>query len=95
MAVTRSNYPDASANERVGTALRALANPTLASDSGHRDSALEAALQKRETLDTDTFNRIVERFLERARTMPYYVEYCSLTGKFCEGAEKIQKACLH
>jgi hypothetical protein len=26
-----------------------------------------------------TFNRIVERFVERARTMPYYVEYCSLT----------------
>jgi hypothetical protein len=54
---------------------------------------LEAALQKQETLDSDTFNRIVERFLERARTMPYYVEYCSLTGKFCHGAEKIKKVC--
>jgi hypothetical protein len=54
---------------------------------------LEAAQQKRDTLDSDTFNRIVDRFVERARTMPYYVEYCSLTGEFCNGADKIQKAC--
>jgi hypothetical protein len=56
---------------------------------------LEAAQQRRDTLDSDTFNRIADRFVDRARTIPYYVEYCSLTGEFCYGAEKIQKVCPH
>jgi hypothetical protein len=56
---------------------------------------LEAVTQKFETLDTDSQNKIVRRFLERAHTLPYYIEYCSLTGDYCGGAEDIQTACSH
>jgi hypothetical protein len=56
---------------------------------------LEAARKKGETLDSNAFNKIVERFLERAQTLPFYAEYCSLTGEFCRGAESIEKACPH
>jgi len=60
-----------------------------------RQQQSEAARQKLESLDADSFNKIVERFLDRARAMPYYAEYCSLTGDYCVGAETIQKACPH
>jgi hypothetical protein len=56
---------------------------------------LEAAIKKQESLDVSEANGIVSRFFERAREMPYYVEYCSLTGSFCRGAEKIHKECPH
>ena len=62
---------------------------------GLQPKQLEAVNQKFETLDTDLKNRIVRRFLERAHAMPYYVEYCSLTGDYCGGAEEIEKACSH
>jgi len=54
---------------------------------------LEAAQQKYQSMDTETFNKITERFIERVRTMPYYPEYCSLTGKYCKGAEQIRQKC--
>jgi hypothetical protein len=60
---------------------------------GLQRKQLEAVNQKLETLDTESQNRIVRRFLERAHAMPYYIEYCSLTGDYCGGAEEIEKVC--
>jgi hypothetical protein len=54
---------------------------------------LDLALKKLETLKTNDANDITARFIKRAHTIPYYVEYCSLSGDYCVGAETIHQAC--
>ncbi len=43
-----------------------------------------AAAQKRlQTFTPDEYNTLMSRFLVRAQSIPYYVNYCSLTGFYC------------
>jgi len=31
----------------------------------------------------DDYNNVVRRFIIRAQSIPYYVNFCSLTGEYC------------
>lgn len=46
-------------------------------------SQLEIAKKKLATLTGDAYNSLIRRFFERANSIPYYVNYCSLTGLYC------------
>jgi hypothetical protein len=44
---------------------------------------LEVVQQKLQTLKSDEYNSILRRFVARARAIPYYLNFCSLTGDYC------------
>jgi hypothetical protein len=46
-------------------------------------SQLEIAKKRLSTLTADAYNNLIRRFFERANAIPYYVNYCSLTGLYC------------
>jgi hypothetical protein len=44
---------------------------------------LDIANKRLSAMRPDAYNRIISRFMERAAALPYYVNYCSLTGQYC------------
>jgi hypothetical protein len=44
---------------------------------------LEIMQKKLQTLSGDEYNNVVRRFINRAQSIPYYVNFCSLTGEYC------------
>lgn len=44
---------------------------------------LEVVQAKLQTLNATEQNNIARRFVARARSIPYYLDFCSLTGEYC------------
>jgi hypothetical protein len=44
---------------------------------------LEIMQKKLQTLSGEEYNAVVRRFINRAQSIPYYVNFCSLTGEYC------------
>jgi hypothetical protein len=44
---------------------------------------LELMHRKLQTLSSDKYNAVMNRFINRANSIPYYVHFCSLTGEYC------------
>jgi hypothetical protein len=44
---------------------------------------LEIVEKKLQTLSAGDYNKVMRRFITRAQSMPYYVNFCSLTGEYC------------
>lgn len=52
---------------------------------------LDIANRRLSAMRPDAYNKVITRFMERAFALPYYVNYCSLTGRFC--ANQIEDNC--
>jgi hypothetical protein len=44
---------------------------------------LDIVQKKLLTLSSAEYNNVMRRFFIRARSIPYYVNFCSLTGEYC------------
>ena len=44
---------------------------------------LEIVQKKLQNLSADDYNNVMRRFFTRAQSIPYYVNFCSLTGEYC------------
>jgi hypothetical protein len=42
-------------------------------------------------LSGDEYNNVVRRFINHAQSMPYYVNFCSLTGEY--SADQVKENC--
>jgi hypothetical protein len=56
-----------------------------------QEDQLAVANERLATLSSDDYNAIIRRFMERGYTMPYYLNFCSLTGSYC--VHQIEDSC--
>lgn len=52
---------------------------------------LEIVQKKLQTLSSADYTNVLRRFFIRANSMPYYVDFCSLTGDYC--VNQIEENC--
>jgi hypothetical protein len=52
---------------------------------------LEIVQKKLQTLSSDDYNSVMRRFFIRAKSIPYYVDFCSLTGDYC--VKQVEENC--
>ncbi len=52
---------------------------------------LEVMLKRLQTMSGPEYNNVMRRFLARAQAIPYYVNFCSLTGEYC--VDQVQENC--
>jgi hypothetical protein len=53
--------------------------------------ALDIMLKKLQTISGPDYNNVMHRFLARAQAIPYYVNFCSLTGEYC--VDQVEENC--
>jgi hypothetical protein len=54
---------------------------------------LEIVQKKLQTLSGPDYNNIIRRFFARAQSIPYYLDFCSLTGEYC--VNQVDENCGH
>lgn len=58
-----------------------------------QEEQLSIVNKNMQNLSGDRYTAITRRFDQRAFSMPLYIEYCSMTGNYCEGGEQLRDAC--